>query len=109
MFSTYVLRSESRGQFYLGSISDVAVRLHQHDNNIAHVPKYRGSKAPKASHQNAGIFRQPRNESPTARAAAPLGIHAINHVPLAFATGSYFHCWGFATGVSMRGGAGFKK
>jgi putative endonuclease len=42
MYSTYVLRSESRGQFYIGSTSDLGVRLQQHNDNLAPATKNRG-------------------------------------------------------------------
>ena len=42
MYATYVLRSQSRGQLYIGSTSDLEVRLLEHNNNFARATKNRG-------------------------------------------------------------------
>ena len=42
VYSTYVLRSESRSQLYVGSTSDLAKRLKEHNDNQAPATKNRG-------------------------------------------------------------------
>jgi putative endonuclease len=42
MYSTYVLRSESRDQLYIGSTSNLEIRLPEHNNNLAPATKNRG-------------------------------------------------------------------
>ena len=42
MYATYILRSESNGRLYIGSTSDLDVRLQQHNDNLAPATKNRG-------------------------------------------------------------------
>ncbi len=42
MYTTYVLRSESCAQLYIGSTSDLRHRLQQHNDNTATATKNRG-------------------------------------------------------------------
>ncbi len=42
MYSTYVLRSESRNQLYIGSTSNLEIRFQEHNNNLATATKNRG-------------------------------------------------------------------